>query len=166
VYIPRRDSDSHLTSIVGGRLFSGPHARATFTVAESDDRFDVRLRSADDRTQVAVCGSVTSSLPSASVFANLAEASEFFRGGSVGYSATARPGLYDGLELRVAEWRVEPLSVEHVSSSFFDDPRTFRVSHPSELTPATRRRLVIACYVVGTVLRSQRASRARRPAAL
>lgn len=123
VYIPRRDSDSCLNALVGGRIFPGLHHRAEFTVSESEGRFDVALRSDDDRTHVAVVGRTARSLPAGSVFANLEEASEFFRGGAVGYSATNLPGRYDGLELRVGEWRVEPLTVERVESSFFDDLR-------------------------------------------
>ena len=125
VYIPRRDSDSCISAAVGGRIFPGRHHRASFEVAESDDHFDVALRSSDGRTRVRVAGRIAASLPSESVFANLDEASAFFRCGSIGYSATDHAGCYDGLELRVAEWRVEPLAVERVASSFFDDPRNF-----------------------------------------
>jgi len=125
VFIPRRDSDSRVNALVGGRIFPGEHQRAGFTVCESDDYFDVSLRSDDDRTRVAVHGRIVPSLPPGSIFSNLAEASAFFRRGSVGYSATSRPGEYDGLELRIAEWRVEPLAVEHVASSFFDDINRF-----------------------------------------
>jgi hypothetical protein len=125
VYIPRRDSDSCLNAAVGGRIFPGRHHRAVFTVSEIDDHFDVALQSGDGCTRVAVAGRLARSMPSDSVFTDLEEASAFFRGGSIGYSATGRPGCYDGLELRVAEWSVEPLAVEHVESSFFDDPRRF-----------------------------------------
>jgi len=125
VYIPRRDSDSRVNTLVGGRIFPGEHQRAAFIVHESDDYFDVALRSDDDRTRVAVRGRIVPSLPSGSVFPDIAEASAFFRRGAVGYSATSCPGEYDGLELRIAEWRVEALAVEHVASSFFDDATRF-----------------------------------------
>jgi uncharacterized protein YqjF (DUF2071 family) len=125
VYIPRRDSDSRLNALVGGRVFPGQHHKAVFTVSESDDRFSVALRSDDERTHVAVVGRIARALPPGSVFANLEEASAFFRRGSVGYSATDRHGRFDGLELRIAEWRADPLSVEHVESSFFDDTSRF-----------------------------------------
>jgi hypothetical protein len=125
VYIPRRDSDSRINAFVGGRVFPGRHQRAAFAVSESEDRFDVALRSGDDRTHVAVVGRIAQLLPPGSVFANLEEASAFFRRGAFGYSPTRRAGRYDGLELRVAEWRVEPMAVEHVASSFFDDASRF-----------------------------------------
>jgi len=125
VYIPRRDSDSRFNNFVGGRVFPGEHQRAVFTVSESDDYFDVALHSDDGRTRVAVAGRIARSLPSGSVFSSLEEASAFFQRGSVGYSATRRLGRYDGLELRVADWRVEPLAVERVASSFFEDTGQF-----------------------------------------
>ena len=125
VYIPRRDSDSRVNVFVGGRVFPGVHRRAVFTVSESGDRLAVALRSGDDGMQVSIAGRIAQTLPSGSVFANLEEASAFFQKGAVGYSVTRRPGEYDGLELRVAEWRVEPLAIEHVASSFFDDASRF-----------------------------------------
>jgi hypothetical protein len=127
VYIPRRDSDSRVNTWVGGRVFPGQHQHAVFTVSESEDRFDVDLRSDDGCTRVAVSGRIVRELPSGSVFSSLNAASAFFRRGSVGYSATRRPGRYDGLELRIAEWSVEPLAVEHVSSSFFEDASRFPI---------------------------------------
>lgn len=127
VYIPRRDSDSRFNTFVGGRVFPGEHQHAAFTVSESDDYFDVALRSDDGRTRVAVAGRIAGALPSGSVFRHLDEASAFFQGGSVGYSATSRPGQYDGLELRIAAWHVDVLAVDHVASSFFDDAARFQV---------------------------------------
>jgi len=125
VYIPRRDSNSLLNTLVGGRVFPGRHHRAEFTVSESDDQFNVALRSGDGCTRVAVAGRVARSLPPGSIFGDLDRASAFFERGAVGYSATSQAGRYDGLELRVAEWRVEPLAVEHVASSFFEDASRF-----------------------------------------
>jgi hypothetical protein len=52
-------------------------------------------------------------------------ASEFFERGSLGYSATTRPGEFDGMELQSFGWRVEPVSVTRVESSFFEDRARF-----------------------------------------
>jgi hypothetical protein len=38
---------------------------------------------------------------------------------------TARPGDFDGLELRSFNWHVQPLAVERVESSFFEDRALF-----------------------------------------
>ena len=64
-------------------------------------------------------------IPADSVFASLAEASEFFARGAMGYSATTKLNCCDGLELHTSEWQVEPLEIQSVSSSFFDDPSRF-----------------------------------------
>src|SRR5207302_608127 len=48
-----------------------------------------------------------------------------FEGGSLGYSATRDPARFQGLELRCRNWHVEPLAVEEVRSSFFEDETLF-----------------------------------------
>jgi hypothetical protein len=125
VYVPRRDTSSQLNALVGGRLFPGVHHRAHFRVQEGDGRYRVALDSDDHQTHLLVEGHVSPELPKGSTFGSLAEASAFFERGSVGYSATARPGEFDGLELRCRGWRVEPLAVERVESSVFDDRARF-----------------------------------------
>ncbi|HUG93321.1 MAG TPA: hypothetical protein VML55_20945, partial [Planctomycetaceae bacterium] len=109
----------------GGRIFPGMHHRAEFTVREAAGRFDISVRSRDGQTTLAVRGCQAASLPHSSVFGSLEEASAFFEAGSVGYSATRDPSRFDGLELRCTGWRIEPLAVEEVHSSFFDDQARF-----------------------------------------
>jgi hypothetical protein len=53
------------------------------------------------------------------------EASGFFANGSLGYSVTGTPGRYDGLELCCSHWRVEPLQIDRIASTFFDDTTKF-----------------------------------------
>jgi hypothetical protein len=125
VFIPRRDTSSRLNALVGGRLFPGEHHHARFQVDERDGHFRVVLDSDDRCTHLAVEGHVTPELPKTSIFDSLQEASEFFRQGSLGYSVTAAPGRFDGLELRCFTWKVEPLAVEKVESSFFEDGAQF-----------------------------------------
>ncbi|MBI3463206.1 MAG: DUF2071 domain-containing protein [Planctomycetes bacterium] len=125
VFIPRRDTSSRFNTIVGGRLFPGEHHHARFQVCEQADLYRVVLDSDDHSTHVAVEGRRTSQLPSTSIFSSVEEASEFFERGSIGYSVTSRPGEFDGLELRSLTWRVEPLAVERVETSFFGDPKRF-----------------------------------------
>jgi len=125
VYVRRRDTNSWLNSLAGGRLFPGVHHHATFTVKESADRFEVALRSRDGVTNLAVRGHRSDRLPPSSVFPSLEEASTFFQTGSLGYSATPDPSRFQGLELRCLNWRVEPLEVEKVRSSFFEDASLF-----------------------------------------
>ena len=70
-------------------------------------------------------GHVSTELPNSSIFDSLAEASAFFERGSLGYSVTAKPGEFDGLELRSISWQVQPLAVERVESGFFGDRAMF-----------------------------------------
>ena len=125
VYVRRRDTNSRLNSLVGGRVFPGIHHHARFTVKETADRFEVALRSDDGVTTMAVRGRRTNQLPASSVLRSLEEASAFFQSGSLGYSATRDPSRFQGLELRCLNWQIEPLEVEEVRSSFFEDESLF-----------------------------------------
>lgn len=125
VYVRRRDTDSWLHAIAGGRVFPGLHSHARFVVEESESHFEVMLRSDDGETSLCVVGDVAVDLPATSHFASLAEASAFFQAGSLGYSATTDARTFQGLELRCDRWHVEPLSVASVQSSFFDDRAKF-----------------------------------------
>ncbi len=125
VYIPRRDTSSRLNTLVGGRLFPGIHHHARFRVAEHEDHYELSMESDDRRVHLAIAARLANRLPADSIFRDLDEASVFFQRGSLGYSATRETGVYDGLELESFGWRVEPLTVERVQSSFFDDRLRF-----------------------------------------
>lgn len=125
VYIPRRDTNSRLNTLVGGRLFPGLHHHALFTTTETDTTMSVALTSDDGAVRVVVAGRPVATLPAGSVFCSLTEASTFFERGALGYSATRDPQRFDGLELRSRHWHVEPFSVEQLESSFFDNPSQF-----------------------------------------
>ena len=125
VYIRRRDTDSWLNSLAGGRLFPGLHHHAKFTVRETTERFEVALQSDDGEMQVSVRGQLAERLPASSAFRSLTEASEFFQAGSLGYSATPDPARFQGLELQCPNWRIEPLDVLEVRSSFFENESLF-----------------------------------------
>lgn len=125
VFVPRRDTSSRFNTLLGGRLFPGVHSYATFRVQEHGDNFRVELTSKDQQTHVLVQGQASDQLPSGSVFGSMSEASRFFEEGSLGYSATATDGKFDGLELRSFNWQMRPLNVSKVSSSFFENRSWF-----------------------------------------
>jgi uncharacterized protein YqjF (DUF2071 family) len=125
VFIPRRDTSSRLNTMVGGRLFPGAHHHASFEIKESEPHYRVGFQSRDGATYALVSGHATDDLPTGSIFSSLEEVSSFFQEGSVGYSATADPERFDGLELRTQTWQLRPLEVEEVHSSFFDDISRF-----------------------------------------
>jgi Uncharacterized conserved protein (COG2071) len=125
VYIPRRDSGSLVTVVAGDRLFPGRQTRASFQVRESEAEFGISVVSRDDATRMSVEASVADGLTGSMLFDDLSKASEFFRCGSVGFSPS-RDGTYlDGVELRTGAWRVEPLRIRGLTSSFFDDRTRF-----------------------------------------
>ena len=92
---------------------------------ETDNHFRVTMQSEDGAAHVHVDGAIASTLPQKSVFATLDEASHFFEQGALGYSDTSTDGLYDGLELRCKTWRVDPLMIADVTSSYFEDEGRF-----------------------------------------
>lgn len=125
VYIPRRDTSSRLNSLVGGRVFPGIHHHARFTVVENRDHYSVTMASDDGVASVHVSGSVASEIPDSSVFDSLESASKFFESGALGYSDTSTDGKFDGLELQCRNWHVDSLSVDAISSSYFEDQSRF-----------------------------------------
>ncbi|MBX3469003.1 MAG: DUF2071 domain-containing protein [Planctomycetes bacterium] len=125
VYIPRRDTSSRLNALVGGRLFPGVHHRARFDVREGGDHLRIAVESEDGATRLLVDARRVDALPTSVVFPDLDAASAFFQTGACGYSPGRAVGALDGLELRTRRWEVEPLRVDDVRSSFFDDPARF-----------------------------------------
>ena len=125
VFIPRRDTDSLVGHLAGGRVFPGEHHRAGFTVKQSEAEIDFAMQSEDAQVAVRVKGSIVDQLPGSSIFASLSEASEFFEGGSLGYSVTSDASRLDGLRLETKNWRVEALAVKEVHSSYFASEAMF-----------------------------------------
>lgn len=125
VYIPRRDSDSTLTVLAGGRLFPGEHHAARFDVHETPDTVRVGFTSEDESARVSVDVRTVPRFAGSELFADLASASDFFRRGAAGYSATREGRRLDGLELCTDAWRVEPVEVRSVRSTFFADEDLF-----------------------------------------
>jgi len=125
VFISRRDTNSQINHLLGGRIFPGEHHQAAFSVEDSDSKIMFRMKSEDAKVQVRIDAQIAATLPSNSVFSSLAQASSFFEKGSVGYSVTRDPERLDGLKLQTAKWLVEPLEVSNIYSSYFADKTKF-----------------------------------------
>lgn len=125
VFIPRRDTSSRLNSLAGGRLFPGRHHLSCFKVVETGGEYDVRVEDRQGKVLISVEAQLAESMPHGSVFSAVAEASEFFEAGSLGYSPAEHPGKLDSLELRTETWHVSPLVVRHVRSAYFEDRGRF-----------------------------------------
>lgn len=126
VFVPRRDTDSRLNSLAGGRVFPGVHHLSRFTISDRDGRISLQVDT-DDRESPLVDLKVveTDEFPAGSVFRTLQESSRFFESGCVGYSSRPGSRTLDGLLLQVSDWRLSPLSVESVRSAYFDDRSLF-----------------------------------------
>ncbi|MFN2532510.1 MAG: DUF2071 domain-containing protein [Pyrinomonadaceae bacterium] len=125
VFISRRDTNSQLNLLLGGRIFPGEHHYSSFSIREVDASISIKMKSADEAITVEIDGRIADVLPSTSIFSSLAEASSFFESGAVGYSVTSDQARLDGLRLKTKEWRVEPLDVRSYYSSYFSDEATF-----------------------------------------
>ena len=125
VFISRRDTDSQLNQLLGGRIFPGEHHQSSFNVSESESEISIALESADSAVVVKLEGTTAKTLPPTSIFSTLAEASAFFEGGSLGYSVTHDPNRLDGLRLKTERWQVEPLRIRTIQSSYFSDEKVF-----------------------------------------
>ncbi|MGV3774543.1 MAG: DUF2071 domain-containing protein [Verrucomicrobiales bacterium] len=125
VYIQRRDTDSTLNRLLGGRVFPGEHHPAAFKVSDVAGEIDFKMKSLDGSAEVQLLASAASSLPPESCFHSVDESSHFFEGGSLGYSPLHGKTRLQGLRLKTDHWLVKPLHAVNVKSSFFHDPEKF-----------------------------------------
>ncbi|MFI9365566.1 DUF2071 domain-containing protein [Kitasatospora sp. NPDC053057] len=125
VYIPQRVTASRLNAWAGGRIFPGEHGRADFEAHETPGQISVALATRDGDTRVDVTVELSDELRGSELFADLTDASRFFRAGAKGFSATSAGPHLDGMELRTNVWHVEAGRVRSAASSFFDDPDRF-----------------------------------------
>jgi hypothetical protein len=125
VFIPRRDTDSILNRLAGGRLFPGVQHAASFRVQDAGDRIDFEMRSRDGEASVRLMARTTPLWPADSVFGRLAEAVSFFAAGSCGWSPNGGGDGFEGVALECGPLSAVPLQVEAMESSFFADRRRF-----------------------------------------
>lgn len=123
VYIPARYTTSRFAAWAGTRHFPGRHYHAAFQVQETPERFQIAFQS--PHLNMSVTARVADAFTGSKVFASLDEASAFFKGGADGYSESRKPGTFDGVELRILDWKVSPLTVEQLSCDFFSDLTRF-----------------------------------------
>jgi hypothetical protein len=119
VFILRRDTNSVLGRLAGGRIFPGIHHGAEFHVADENGKIAFTMTSPGGDVSIHLRGSESDELPSASCFASISESSRFFENGSLGYSPANQPNCFDGLRLETKEWKVQPFAVNSVESGWF-----------------------------------------------
>lgn len=125
VFIPRRDISSLPNYLAGGRLFPGEHDWANFDITDREGSIDLRIRSRDRTMAIALRARESEDFPETSCFRSLEESSAFFEPGSIGYSVTRDRCRLDGIRLATHHWKIGALAMDHVESSFFDDPAVF-----------------------------------------
>jgi hypothetical protein len=127
VYIPRRDTSSPLAALAGGRLFPGYLHLARFRAREDAGGYRIQVDSRDGIVHVEVEAHLATELAPGSIFTSLDAASSFFRCAPAGYAATPAQDVFDGVQLETSGWTLQPLRLDRVASSFFDDRRRFPV---------------------------------------
>lgn len=125
VFVTRRDTNLWLNHLAGGRIFPGEHHLARFDVTDGRDDISLAMRSRDGEMAIDVSGQASGDWPRESVFKSLDDASAFYEHGSLGYSVSRNANRLDGLILKTHEWRVQPLKIRSVGSSYFDDANRF-----------------------------------------
>jgi hypothetical protein len=93
-----------------------------FDVEEVYGHYTVECNSSDG-TQIAISAHKAEKFDSHSIFENIENASRFFENGSIGYSPNLNK--FEGLQLKTIDWKVEPLHVISVQSSFFENEKLF-----------------------------------------
>jgi hypothetical protein len=124
--VPRRDTASRLNSLAGGRIFPGVHHFSRFGIDDASVKISIRVAAGDLTVPLLEIECEEADVfPESSLFSSLAESSRFFEAGAIGYSSRPRPGILDGLLLKVDQWKVAPLKVDRVRSVYFDNPSLF-----------------------------------------
>ena len=125
VFIPQRDTGSSFNYLAGGRIFPGIFQRSTFSVTESAARYKVEIAHKKSEPHVIFDGEECAEFPKTSVFESLAEASEFFAKGAIGYSLAKDGSHFQGMELRFLEWHISPLKINRAHVKLYEDGNLF-----------------------------------------
>lgn len=126
VFVPRRDTDSRLNSLAGGRIFPGVHRFSQFSIQDQDqnDEIEIAVRHQNE-VLLEVAAREAQEIPADSIFSSLQESSDFFEAGCVGYSSRPNSCTLDGLLLKVDDWQASALTVSHIRSRYFEDLNLF-----------------------------------------
>ena len=125
VYVTRRDTNSTLNTISGGRIFPGVYSKAVFSVTSHKNSYSVKIETQKGEQIMSIQAKVVESLPNGSIFSSTKEVSDFFLTGNIGWSSRDTDGKYDAIELVTEEWSMEPLLVKESYSSYFSDLSKF-----------------------------------------
>lgn len=116
VFIPEMYSSSPLNRIAGGLVFPGRQRSASIKTEFSQHKVQVQARN-DDGLSIDLSASPTESMPAGSMFSSLDEVSDVLSEHCIGYSCSGE-GL-SGIRLVTDQWKVCPLDVSRIHSSYF-----------------------------------------------
>lgn len=130
VFVARRETNTTAIALTGGRLFPGEHNLAQFEITDTEAKVELKITTEDRLANVHVVAQVADNIMPGSIFQTLAEASQFFCAGSLGYSPNQRTGEIEVMELRTLKWEMQPLLVEQAHSAWFADKSRFPEGAP------------------------------------
>lgn len=125
VYIFRRDSNSPLNQLAGGRLVSGVHGRAKFEVTEGSNSLQFSIRTQDGAGDLDLQIERAIDLDHSSIFPSIETASAFFQRGADGYSPDLAGEHLQGIRLEIPNWAAKPLRLIDVHSAYYQGGRHF-----------------------------------------
>jgi uncharacterized protein YqjF (DUF2071 family) len=123
VFVARRDTDLWLAALFGRKLFAAEYHRARFAVEESAGHVEFACRSLDRAAEIHFSGDDALNLPASSCFKSLQE--DFFRTDSSRSTVIEDSQDLNGIAVESNEWKVQPIRVNRVFCSFFDDKNRF-----------------------------------------
>jgi Uncharacterized conserved protein (COG2071) len=124
VFIPRRDTNSRITALVGDRLFPGLHHLAGFQVREDGPEIHVAVSSHDGTLELSTTAHESAAL-GGELFSCLDDAIGFFRRGARGYSPNGALDELAGVRLECPRWDARPVQIDSLRSTMFDDHDAF-----------------------------------------
>lgn len=125
VFIPKRSTASNFNYLAGGRIFPGVFQKSGFLVQEQQQNYKLEISEPECGTLVSFDGDLSDQLSPSSLFPSLEEASNFFAKGSVGYSLSRDKSHFQGMELRLLEWQIAPMKVNHASVRLYENNSIF-----------------------------------------
>ena len=124
VYVPKRYTNSWISSLAGGKIFPGQYGYSRFGVDERRSKTRITVASRDSAVRLSVAA-VPAERLGGELFGSIDDAVALFRSGSLSYSPATGPGCFDGVRLQCESWDALPVWVETITSSYFDDEGLF-----------------------------------------
>ena len=125
IYVARRDTDSLLNSLAGGRYFPGEQHPAGFHVTERSNVLRAHVASHDKELDVGLTLERGLPFQPSTLFASLEDAIYFFETGPADYTVTRDPLRLDGVAITADLSELEPLRVAEATSTYFEDEARF-----------------------------------------